>query len=227
MSTEPTSAGHAVQATDALDQNTNQETPVKTFTQTEVDNMIAGMKGALSKRLLKPYEDLGDIEELRQLRQQHEQAQQESAVKRGEFDRVLQELAVRKDAEIAKRDKMIQEYRVDVPLVQAAAQARSHNPEQVRTLLRNQVRLNTEGEVEVVTNDGQVRYQDSGKPLGVEDLVGEFLSANPHFVQATPATTNSRSNISATIDKVDLSQLDMRLAEHRKLYAQARASKKV
>ena len=44
------------------------EETVKTYTQDEVDNMMARMKGSISKKLLKPDEDLGDPEELRKLK---------------------------------------------------------------------------------------------------------------------------------------------------------------
>jgi len=217
MSTETTSVGNTEVTDTSSPTETSQAETVKTYTQQEVDNMIAGMKGALSKKLLKPYEELGDIDELRQVKEQAEAAQREQAVKRGEFEKVLTELAEKKDAEIRKRDQLIQEYRIDTPLVDAAARSRSVNPDQVRSLLRNQVRLNGDGEVEVVDATGQVRYTDSGSAMKVSELVEEFLEKNPHFVQPTPATTNSRTSISHGIDKVDLSKLDMRNPEHRRL----------
>ena len=63
-------------ATDATDVSTNNnqaEAETKTYTQTEVDNMMARMKGSLSKKLLKPYEELGDPEELKTLKAQAEE----------------------------------------------------------------------------------------------------------------------------------------------------------
>lgn len=218
----------AVEATDASAQTQSQapEQNQRVYTQQEFDDAMARMKTAVTKKVLKPIEELGDIEELRQLKIESERRRQEEQVKRGEFEKILQDIAAKKDAEIAKRDRVIQEYRVDVPLVSAAAQLRSHNPDQVKALLKNQVRLNGDGDVEVIDNNGQVRYSDSGQPLGVTDLVQEFLQANPHFVQATPSTTMGKSSISNNMDKMDLSKLDMRLAEHRKIYAEARASNK-
>lgn len=211
-------------ATDATDVNSESQAPAaKTYSQQEVDNMMARMKGSLEKKLLKPYEDLGDPDELRALRTEAEKRQQEQQIKRGEFEKTLQELAAKKDAEIHKRDSVIKEYKVNTPLLSAAAQYRAVNAEQVKALLSNQVRLNPEGEVEVIGSDGAVRYQDSGTPLGVEDLVREFLDSNPHFVSAAPATTNARSSISnQAVSKIDVSKLDMRNPEHRKVYAELR-----
>ena len=54
----------------------------KTYTQTEVDNMMARMKGSLSKKLLKPYEELGDPDELRQLKAEAEKKSQQEAINR-------------------------------------------------------------------------------------------------------------------------------------------------
>lgn len=222
---DSTSAAPAEDTDTSGQTTTSQATGENTrvYSQAEVDNMMAGLKGSLQKKLLKPYEELGDIDELRQLKQSAEQSRQEQALKRGEFDRILQELAEKKDAEIQRRDAVIQEYKIDTPLINTAAQHRSVNPEQVRSLLKNQVRLSDSGEVEVVSQDGSVRYTDAGRPMQVDQLVAEFLNANPHFVQPTPATTNSRSSISApATGEVDITKLDMKNPEHRKVYAEYR-----
>lgn len=216
-------------ATDATDLNTeNQAQGSKTYSQEEVDNMMARMKGSLQKKLLKPYEDLGDPEELRSIKIEWEKKQQEQQIKRGEFEKTLQELAAKKDQEIQKRDMVIKEYKVNTPLISAAAKYGAVNAEQVKALLANQLRLNQDGEVEVIDNQGAVRYNDKGEALGVDDLVREFIDLNPHFRSATPATTNTKSNIApGPSTKVDISKLDMRNPEHRKIYAEARRQGKI
>ena len=211
-------------ATEATDVNSEtQAQATKTYTQEEVDNMMARMKGSLQKKLLKPYEDLGDPEDLRALKQEAEKRSQEQQIKRGEFEKTLQELAAKKDAEIQKRDSVIKEYKVNSPLLSAAAKYRAVAPEQVKSLLSSNVRLNSEGEVEVVGADGAVRYTDAGAPLAVEDLVREFLDSNPHFVSAGASTTNAKSSISNVGQgKVDVKSLDMKNPDHRKVYAEYR-----
>lgn len=212
-------------ATDAAsDQAENQAQATKTYTQKEVDDMMARMKGSLEKKLLKPYAELGDPDTLRQIKTEYEQRQQEQQIKRGEFEKTLQELAAKKDSEIQKRDAIIKEYKVNTPLLSAAAKYRAVNADQVKALLQGNVRLNSEGEVEVVDAKGSVRYNDNGEPLLVDDLVNEFLKQNPHFVQPTPATTNTKTNIQpGKSGKVDISSLDMKNPQHRKLYAEAKA----
>ena len=201
----------------------NQAQATKTYTQKEVDDMMARMRGSLEKKLLKPYEGLGDPNELKALREEAEKRQQEQQIKRGEFEKTMQELAAKKDAEIQKRDSIIREYKVNTPLLSAAAQYKAVAPEQVKSLLVNNVRLNDEGEVEVVDSKGSVRYSDKGTPLSVDDLVREFLDSNPHFKSAAPATTNTKSNVtSGSPSKIDITKLDMSNKEHRKLYAEYR-----
>ena len=216
-------------ATDATSDNLdNQATATKTYSQQEVDNMMARMKGSMEKKLLKPYAELGDPEELRQIKIEFEKRQQDEAIKRGQFDETLKALAAKKDSEIQKRDSVIKEYKVNTPLLSAAAEFQAVNAEQVKALLANQVRLNTEGEVEVVDSKGAVRYNDKGEALGVRDLVKEFLLGNPHFRVATPSTTNTKSNLSSPgVAGVDVSKLDMKNPTHRKMFADAKAKGKV
>jgi hypothetical protein len=211
-------------ATDAANTDLeNQAQATKTYSQKEVDDMMARMRGSLEKKLLKPYEGLGDPNELKALREEAEKRQQEQQIKRGEFEKTMQELAAKKDAEIQKRDSIIREYKVNTPLLSAAAQYKAVAPEQVKSLLVNNVRLNDEGEVEVVDSKGSVRYSDKGTPLSVDDLVREFLDSNPHFKSAAPATTNTKSNVtSGSPSKIDITKLDMSNKEHRKLYAEYR-----
>jgi len=202
--------------------NDNQAT-VKTYTQKEVDDMMAKTKTAITKKLSSKYEELGDPDELKNIVSNYQKVQQEQQLKRGEFDKVIQELAAKKDAEIQKRDRVIESFKVETPIVDAAARYRAVNPDQVKALIRNQVRLNQDGEVEVLDEKGSVRYDDSGKPVSVDSFVQSWLQSNPHFVSAAPATTNTRSNVTgSTMNKVDIKKLDMKNPEHRKIYADYR-----
>lgn len=211
--------------TETANENNTQETSSKTYTQEEFDRHMAGMKNSLAKKYERQYAELGDLEELRALKAEAEQRKTQEQIKRGEFEKTLQEMAAKKDAEISKRDGIIKEYRVNTPLLDAAARYKAVAPEQVKSLLANRVRLNETGDVEVLGDDGAVRYDDSGKPVGVDTLVREFLDSNPHFVQPSPATTNTKSNTDAPRGNsgVNLDELDLTKPEHRKIYKEARA----
>lgn len=211
------------EATGATDFTETQEQAAKTYTQEEFDRHMAGLKNSLQKKYDKMFADLGDVEELRALKQQADSKKLEDAKKRGEFEKVLQELAAKKDAEIQRRDAIIQDYKLNMPLVNAAAKFKAVNPEQVKTLLRNTVRLNEEGEAEVLDSTGAVRYTDRGEPLSVEAYVEEWLSSNPHFIAAAPGTINTKSNISSALpSKISLKDLDLTRPQDRQIYREAK-----
>lgn len=197
----------------------------KTYTQEEMDRHIAGMKNALARKYERQYSELGDLDELRELKAAEEQRQQQEAIKRGQFEKTLQELAAKKDAEIKKRDAMITEYKINSPLLDSAAKHKSVNPNQVRTLLSNRVKLNETGdEVQVLDDQGNVRYDDGGNLFTVDNLVSEFLEQNPHFKQASATTTNSKTQLGNELkaETLDLNKLDLSRPEHRKIYKEAR-----
>lgn len=213
----------AIEATEASPSNLAESTQApKTYTQKEVDDMMARTKTAITKKVASRYEDLGDPEHIRQVLDQHSKREQDLALKRGEFEKVLQEKLSQRDTEIQKRDRIIEEFKLNTPLLDAAARHRAVNPDQVKALIRNNVRLGQDGEVEVLDTEGKVRYDDSGRLLSVDSFVQTWLQSNPHFVQATPSTTSSRSNVSGSSGKLDVAKLDMSNPEHRKLYAEFR-----
>lgn len=210
--------------TEATDAPKSSQAGAKTYTQEEFDKHMAGLRKSIEAKFEKQLGELGDLNELKQLKTRAEQQKQEEAMKRGEFETILKEMAQKKDAEIAKRDAVIREYRVDTPLLNAASKYRSVNPEQVKALLKSNITLAEDGTVVVTGDGGQPRYKDDGSPFGVDDLVQDFLNANPHFVQPTPASTASKSSISSDkASSINIAELDMSNPEHRKRYAQAKA----
>ena len=210
--------------TETADQTTNQEA-TKTYTQDEFDKHMAGMKNSITRKFEKQISELGDLDELKTIRANAEKQKQEEAIKRGEFEKILQDMAAKKDQEIQAKNKVIEEYTVNTPLLNAAAQYKAVNPQQVVQLIRNQVRLGENGKAEVVDSNGTVRYDDTGTPVNVDVLVQEFLSANPHFVAAASSTSASKTSATpaTNLQDFDLASLDLTRPEHRKLYSQAKA----
>jgi hypothetical protein len=91
----------------------------------------------------------------------------------------------------------------------------------VTSLLKGQIKLNEAGAIDVVDGNGQVRYDEMGKPIQVSQLVNEFLTANPHFVQAGPSGAGSSNGIGKqpVVDN-DISKLDMNKPQDRAQYAE-------
>ena len=82
--------------------------------------------------------------------------------------------------------------------------ANRHNAidsEQVATLLRNRVRLSDDGMVEVIDDNGTVRYNDNADPLSIDEAVSEFLTASPHFVRATAGGAGTMGNAGGSTPK--------------------------
>jgi len=211
-------------ATDAgVDNTTEEQAQERVYSQQEFDSAMAKLRTAVERRAVKPYQDLGTPEELRAMKTAWETQDfktDKSSDAGRDVEHALKEIVSKKDAEIARRDQLINQYRVDAPLSDAAAKHRSVNPDQVKALLRDRVRVNTDGEVEVLDEHGRVRYSDNGDLMGVEALVKTFLDTNPHFVQANPATSNSRTSMGLqATTQIDVGQLDMKNPAHRKLYA--------
>lgn len=208
---------------DDTDTSQTSQATERTYTQKEFDDSMAKLKSSVARKYEKTLSELGDIDELRQLKQQHEHQQLELQKKRGDFDKIVADLAAKKDAEIQKRDEIIRNYTVDMPLVDTAAQFGAVNPAQVKQLLKPYVRLNEGGEVEILDDKGTVRYSDKGQPFGVSDLVKEFLDSNLHFKAAGPSTSQSRSNFGSSPTKIDPKTLNMKDASQRKLYKDLRS----
>ncbi len=208
--------------TDDTDTSTNNDQAAKTFTQEEVNTMMATQKGNVEKKFNSKFEGV-NVEEYTQLKEDKAKADRKKQVDKGEFETILQEQATKHNAEIAQYKTRETEYTINSPIINAAAQHKAINPEQVRSLLKGDFRLGDTGEVEVLDKDGKARYDNDGKPFTVDNRVREFLDSNPHFVSATPSTTNSQSNTEVKIPgDLDITKLDMKNPDDRAKYAEYR-----
>ena len=66
-----------------------------------------------------------------------------------------------------------------------------------------------DGTVEVLDNNGTPRYNDSGDLLSVNEMVSEFLTANPHHVRASKGGTGSQGNAGGSTLKPQSTVNDM------------------
>ena len=156
----------------------------KTFTQEELDRIVADRVARERRKLDKKLDGI-DIEEARQIMLEREQAQIERQKEKGEFEQVLKQTVEKKDLEIAAMRAALESTKIDGALLSAASKHNAVDSEQVSQLLRNRVKLSDDGSVEVLDDNGAVRYNDKADPLSVDELVGDFLTANPHFVRAS------------------------------------------
>lgn len=172
----------------------------KTFTQEELDRIVADRVSREQRKFEKQISGI-DLKEAKDLLAEKEAAIVERQKERGEFDSILKQTVEKKDMEIRSYKAKLQQTLVDGALLSAASQNNAVSPEQVSTLLKNNTRLADDGGVEVLDSKGLPRYNDKGELLSVNDMVTEFLTANPHFVKATQGGTGSQGNAGGSTQK--------------------------
>jgi hypothetical protein len=194
----------------------------KAFTEDQVEAIVQRRLDRYKKTVSNKLDGV-DIEEAKKLIEEKKQKEQELALQRGEFEKVMKETVSKKDQEISKLVSELQKIRIDEQLVNTASNLKAINPNEVKALLRNSVKLNDSGSVEVISDNGTPRYTDKGEAMNVSDLVSEYLNNNPHHLSATPSGTGSQSAIGgSTPQPMKMSDLDMNNPEHRKIYKEMR-----
>lgn len=213
------------EATLAAVENTETEantTNTESFTQEQLDRIIEDRLAKQRRALEKRYAGV-DPDKYHTMMEAQEAKRLEEAKSKAEFENILRDTVSKKDSTIEQLRSELHSVKVDGAVLGAANSAGAINAQQVASLVKNQIRLGENGDVEVTDPNGQLRYTDKGEPMSVEALVNEFINANPHFKAATPGGTNSKSNLQPnSLDKFDLNSLDLTKPEHRKLYKEAK-----
>lgn len=188
------------------------ETPevqeTKTFTQEELDRIVAD-RVARTKRQYDKRLDGIDLDEARQLLQRQQEAEVEKQKERGEFESILKQTVEKKDQEIMTYKQRLESQLVDGALLSAASRNNAVSAEQVVQLVRGAVRLSEDGTAEVVDSNGTPRYNDSGDPVSVDELVSDFLTTNPHFVKASSGGAGSQGAVGGGSTNKPLSYSDL------------------
>jgi hypothetical protein len=204
-------------------QTTTQPSSDKTFTQDEVNQIVTKRLSQFEKKFANV-----NVDEYQELKSLKEQQEQEAALKRQEFDKVLGQVKSASEQKIAALTKELETIKIDGALIAEASSRKAVAPDKVAALLRSQLKLTQDGAVEVLDSNGQVRYDaEKAKPLGISDLVDEFLNSNPYFVSAAPAGSGAKPGIGQEVNMstINVSELDMRKPEHREIYRKMRQGK--
>ena len=198
----------------------------KAFTEDQVEAIVQRRLDRYKKSVSNKLDGV-DIEEAKKLIEEKKQKEQELALQRGEFEKVMKETVSKKDQEISKLVAELQKIRIDEQLVNTASNLKAINPNEVKALLRNSVKLNDSGSVEVVSDNGTPRYTEKGEPMQVNDLVAEYLNNNPHHLSATPSGTGSKSAIGGDTPKpISIKDLDMNNPKDREIYKKLREERR-
>jgi hypothetical protein len=220
--TETTASPNEQQATT---QEAKQE---NLLSQDEVNRIVAERVAREKTKFEKKYSNV-DLNLYNELVEKQEAQRQQDLEQRGEYEKLLKEQAEKFNSKINQYQTELHSIKVDGTLLNEASASKAINPQQVVALLKNQVRLNEAGGVDVVDANGQVRYDDNGNPLSPNNLVKTFLADNPHFVSAGPSGSGTGQGVgkqSPVVDN-DISKLDMNNAAHRDQYREIMRAKGV
>ena len=191
-----------------------------TFNQDDVNRIVADRVARERAKFEKQYSGV-DLDHYKNLVEAEEQRKKEELEKRGEYEKLLAEQAEKFTGKIKQYENELHSIKVDGTLLNEASSQKAVNPQQVTSLLKGQIKLNEAGAIDVVDANGQVRYDEMGKPIQVSQLVNEFLTANPHFVQAGPSGAGSSNGIGKQpVVENDISKLDMTKPADRAQYAE-------
>ena len=189
-----------------------------TFSQAQLDNII---KSRLDAEKSKHQRQLDEV------KKQDDEALKEKAVKeaksKAELEKLMQQRILEKDTEINKFKSEIKKERIDNSVLSVASQHKAVSPAQVVSLLKDEIKLNDQNRVEILDKNNNIRYNEKGNLLTIEERVKEFLDTNPHFRQGSLSGTGSQSAIEGkTVKPFNIQDLNMSNADDRKKYAEYR-----
>ena len=196
------------------------------FTEAEmqeiVTNRMARDRSALNKRL-----GVKDFEEAVLAVKQQKEAEEKQKIQKGEFEEIIKNKTQEFNREKEELQNQLRDIKINKALLSSASKGRAINPDQVVSLLQNQIKLNESGNVEILDSKGLPRYNNNGELFTTDELVQEFLTQNPHFVSPTPSGSGTRSNVDRQELKSSfkLEDLDFSNKEHRDMYRKYKAER--
>ena len=198
----------------------NEEEKVYNLKQSDLEKLIQKRVGHVTKNFEKKYAGI-DPEQARKLLEEKENKEMEDQKARGEFEKILKEQAEKSNKEIAGLRSEIEKVKVDGALLNAASKNQAINPDQVKDLLKGNVKLTDDGKVEILAENKQPIYNKDGDLKSIDEYVKDFITENPHFQTATPSGSGSKANLGKVNAKpFNIADLDMTKPEDRKQYAE-------
>ena len=206
--------------TEEKKEEVTQPNPI-TFNQEQLDRIVKQRLEAEKRKHEK---------QLEEVKKQEENALKEKEIKeaksKSELEKLMQQRISEKDTEILKYKTEIKKERIDNSVLSVASKMNAINPQQVVDLLKTDIKLNDDNRIEILDNNSNIRYNEKGELLTIEQRVKEFLDANPHFSQGSKSGSGSQSSIEGkTVKPFKISDLDMSKQEDRAKYAEYRTER--
>ena len=218
MSEETNVAEPTIENTETTNQVSEQPLEQKTFSQAQLNSILESRVMAERRKYEKKIQ-----EEENQKAELVKQEQLKEAKTKQDLEKIMQERLSEKEAEIQKiKGEMIAE-KIDKQILAVASTNKAVVPEQIVSLLKSELQLADDGRVEVLDNNRNIRYNEKGQPLTVEDRVKEFLDTNPHFRQGSLSGSGSQSSIGGnSLKPKSIGDLDLNNPADRKIYKEMR-----
>ena len=153
MSEEQTNVAPEVATETPKEEVKVEETKQNTFTQEQLDNIIKTRLEAEKSKYEKKLQ-----EEEKQKQEILKQEQLKEAKTKADLEKIMQERLSEKEQELAKVKDQIKKEKVDNSILSIANKEKSINAQQVVSLLKNEVKYNDDGRIEIVDNHSNVRY---------------------------------------------------------------------
>ena len=190
----------------------------QTFNQAQLDNIIKSRLEAEQKKHQRTLEDAKKAEQ-----EALKEKEVKEAKSKAELEKLMQQRISERDTEVLKYKNALKAEKVDNSLLSVASQNQAINPSQVVSLLKDEVKLNDDNRVEILDKNSNIRYNEKGNLLTIEERVREFLQANPHFSVSGKSGTGSQSSVEGkTVKPFKIQDLDLGKEEDRKRYAEYR-----
>ena len=204
-------------------EQTTEQPKVNSFTEEDVNNIV---KQRLAKERASIYKklDVEDLETAIEAVANQKKAEEQTKIQKGEFEQILKEKSEEFNKKYTSLESELKDIKINKAILSSASKNRAINPDQVVELLKHNLKLNEEGQVEILDKNGIARYNSKGELLTTDELVNEFLTQNPHFVTATSSGSGSVSNVdrSELSKPFNLSDLDMNNPTDRETYRKYR-----
>ena len=195
-----------------------EKAPEQTFTQAQLDNII---KSRLEAEKTKHQRQLD--EQKKRDDEMLKEKQIQDAKTKAEIEKLMKDRIAEKDQEIINMKNMIKKEKIDNSVMSVASRMNAINPQQVVELMKNNIKLSDDNRIEILDKHNNIRYNDKGELLTIEESVKEFLDANPHFSQGSKSGVGSQSSIEGkTVKPFNIQDLDMSKPEDRLKYAEYR-----
>ena len=199
-------------------QTQTDEKPTPTFNQEDVDRIV---KQRLEAEKSKHQRMLDEAKKHEQELAKEKEIQE--AKTKADLENLMKQRIAEKDKELADWKSKVKTINVDNSILALASKNNAIAPDQVVSLLKNEVNYNDDGRIEILDNNKNIRYNPKGELLTIEDRVKEFLDANPHFRKGSLSGSGSLNSVEGkAVKPFNISDLDMSKAEDRKKYAEYR-----